>query len=100
MRQPISAVVTYLNKHCSTNLEKVRAYFRWLCTRDVTALIAPDPETDHEDAVLKALMRINDDKNGGSLYSHIYADMCRHVYFLGGVIVWLYTKNFKSCKVY
>ena len=58
----------------------MRAYFRWLCTRDVKSLIALDPEIDHEEAVLKALTKIaNEDGNGSRLYSELYAEMCRYV---------------------
>ena len=76
MRRPLSDLVTYLNQRCSTDLQKVRAYFRWLCTRDVKSLIKPDPSLDDDAAVLHTLMKI-DDESGGAVYGHLYSDMCK-----------------------
>lgn len=75
LRQPVTAIVEYLNKRCHSDLDKVRAYFRWLCTRDRSALIDLDPELDADDAVLKIL------REPGSP-TDLFADMCRFVILL------------------
>ena len=76
MRRPLSDLVTYLNQRCSTDLQKVRAYFRWLCTRDIESLIKPDPSLDDDNAVLHTLMKTSE-KGGGSVYTNLYAEMCQ-----------------------
>ena len=72
LRRPLSDVVAYLNERCSTDLQKVRAYFRWLCTRCMHGLIDPDPEQDDDDAVLNRLRKLA----ANFEYNEFYADMC------------------------
>ena len=79
MRQPLSAVVLYLDERCTSTLDKVRAYFRWLCTRDSSDLIEPEPAVDHEEAVLKTLMNIANHNNASLNYSELFTEMCRYV---------------------
>ena len=53
MRQPLEAIVKYLNKKCKKDMDKARAYFRWLTTRDIMNLILADTSKDDENAVLR-----------------------------------------------
>ena len=72
LRKPLFDVVAYLNERCSTELQKVRAYFRWLCTRSMHDLIDPDPEQDDDDAVHNRLRELA----ANFEYNEFYADMC------------------------
>ena len=59
----------HLNKACKTEVEKARAYFRWLTTRDLNSL--PDG-VGGIGGLLKEI-KMNDNYND---YSTLYVDMC------------------------
>ena len=82
--KPVTDVVKYLNKCCKSQLEKARAYFRWLTTRDLNQLPAAAAnktgggDESAADGVIHALREIKD-KESYNLYSELYVTMCRCV---------------------
>ena len=71
MTSSIQDVVKYLNRICRTEVEKARAYFRWLTTRDLNSL---PPEVASGIATTLLEMKKNDNYNE---YSSLFVEMCK-----------------------
>ena len=77
LQGPLQELVSHLNRQCSNDMQRARAYFRWLCTRDLGSLSSTGDDVSSDAPVANRLVEIRESKNQSNGYAKFFTDMCR-----------------------
>ena len=72
LQGPLQELVSYLNKQCSNDMQRARAYFRWLCTRDLGSLSSTGDDVSSDAPVANRLVEIRESKNQSNGYAKFF----------------------------